>query len=64
MSISFASLKHLNLPISTKIPVAIWQIVLIYMTAKWERSGSVVECLTRDPEAAGSSLTVSLCCSP
>ena len=23
----------------------------------WERSGSVVECLTRDREAAGSSLT-------
>ena len=26
-------LKHLNLPISIKIPVAIWQIVYIYMTA-------------------------------
>ena len=25
---------------------------------KWERSGSVVECLTRDREDAGSSLTV------
>ena len=24
---------------------------------QWERSGSVVECLTRDREAAGSSLT-------
>ena len=24
---------------------------------KWERSGSVVECLTRDRRAAGSSLT-------
>ena len=24
---------------------------------RWERSGSVVECLTRDREAAGSSLT-------
>ena len=25
--------KHLNLPISIKIPVTIWQIVYIYMTA-------------------------------
>ena len=33
MSISFASLKHLNLPISIKIPVDIWQIVYIYMAA-------------------------------
>ena len=35
--------KHLNLPISIKIPVTIWQIVYIYMTAQgsptpfWER---------------------------
>ena len=28
-----------------------------YILKKWERSGSVVECLTRDGEAAGSSLT-------
>ena len=27
-------------------------------TSQWERSGSVVECLTRDRRAAGSSLTV------
>ena len=26
-------------------------------TLKWERSGSMVECFTRDREAAGSSLT-------
>ena len=31
MSISFAFLKHLNLPI--KIKITIWQIVYIYMTA-------------------------------
>ena len=30
----------------------------------WERSGSVVECLTRDRRAAGSSLTASLRCGP
>ena len=30
---SFVSLKHLKLPISSKIPVTIWQIVYIYMTA-------------------------------
>ena len=29
---------------------------------QWERSGSVVECLTRDQRAAGSSLTASLRC--
>ena len=28
-----------------------------YYTKGWERSGSVVECLTRDRRAAGSSLT-------
>ena len=28
-----------------------------YITTLWERSGSVVECLTRDRRAAGSSLT-------
>ena len=28
-----SSFKHLNLPISIKIPVTIWQIVYIYMTA-------------------------------
>ena len=33
MSISFASLKHPNLPIKIKIPVTIWQIVYIFMTA-------------------------------
>ena len=33
MSISFASLKHLNLPIIIKIPVTIWKIAYIYMTA-------------------------------
>ena len=33
MSIGFASFKHLKLPISTKIPVSIWRIVHIYMTA-------------------------------
>ena len=27
------SFKHLKLPISIKIPVTIWQIVYIYMTA-------------------------------
>ena len=27
------SFKHLNLPISIKIPVTIWQTVYIYMTA-------------------------------
>ena len=30
----------------------------------WERSGSVVECLTRDRRAEGSSLTGSLRCGP
>ena len=56
MSVSFASLKHLKLPISI-----IWQIVYIYMTAispnliSRERSGSVVECLTRDREASTNS---------
>ena len=34
MSIGFAPLKHLMLPISFKIPVTTWQIVHIYMTAK------------------------------
>ena len=33
MFISFASLKHLNLQISIKILVTIWQIVYIYVTA-------------------------------
>ena len=33
MSISFAFLKHLNLSISIKIPVTIWQIVYIYTVA-------------------------------
>ena len=33
MSISFAFLKHLNLAISIKIHVTIWQTVYIYMTA-------------------------------
>ena len=28
-----------------------------YVLTPWERSGSVVECLTQDPGAAGSSLT-------
>ena len=28
-----SSFKHLKLPISLKIPVTIWQIVYIYMTA-------------------------------
>ena len=27
-----SSIKHLNLPISIKIPVTLWQIVYIYMT--------------------------------
>ena len=29
----FSSFKHLKLSISIKIPVSIWQIVYIYMTA-------------------------------
>ena len=29
----FSSFKHLKLPISFKIPVTVWQIVYIYMTA-------------------------------
>ena len=33
MSISFASLEQLNLPINIKIPVTIWQSVYINMTA-------------------------------
>ena len=33
MSISFASLKHLNLQNSIKIPVTIWQINYIYIKA-------------------------------
>ena len=33
MFIVFAYFKHLKMPISTKIPVTIWQIVYIYMTA-------------------------------
>ena len=31
--------------------------LLILSHFSWERSGSVLECLTRDREAAGSSLT-------
>ena len=31
--------------------------VISFPDATWERSGSVVECLTRDRRAAGSSLT-------
>ena len=34
----------------------VWQLIL-YVQSVWERSGSVVECLTRDRGAAGSSLT-------
>ena len=30
---------------------------VIFHTIRWERSGSVVECLTRDQRTAGSSLT-------
>ena len=33
MSIGVASFKHLEMPISIKIPVTLWQIVYIYMTA-------------------------------
>ena len=51
MSIVFTSFKHPKLPISIKIPVSLLQIVYR------ERSGSVVECLTRDWGTAGSSLT-------
>ena len=32
MSIGFASFKHLKLPVSTKIPVTIWQIVYSFFT--------------------------------
>ena len=31
--------------------------VILYKNKDWERSGSVVECLTRDRRVAGSSLT-------
>ena len=31
--LALRSLQNLKLPISTKIPVTIWQIVYIYMTA-------------------------------
>ena len=30
------NIKHIKLPISIKIPVTIWQIVYIYVTAKFE----------------------------
>ena len=33
------------------------EVKVIRNWAKWEQSGSVVECLTRDREAPGSSLT-------
>ena len=33
MSIVFASLQHVKLPINVKLPVTIWQIVYLYMTA-------------------------------
>ena len=49
MSIVFTAFKHPKLPISIKIPVTLLQIR--------ERSGSVVECLTRDRGVAGSSRT-------
>ena len=32
-ALSISSFNHLKLPISIKIPVIIWQIVYIYMTA-------------------------------
>ena len=44
--------QHDNAPIP-----AIWQWTVCKLIMSWERSGSVVECLTRDWEAAGSSLT-------
>ena len=38
-------------------------VFLIFSSICWERSGAVVECLTRDRGAAGSSLTsvIGLC---
>ena len=35
----------------------IFQNIFQFSPLRWERSGSVVECLTRDRRAAGSSLT-------
>ena len=37
--------------------VVIFNFILILLALSWERSGSVVVCLTRGREAAGSSLT-------
>ena len=37
--------------------VVIFKFLLILLARLWERSGSVVECLTRGRGAAGSSLT-------
>ena len=59
MSIVFSSFKHLKLPIIIIIPVTIPRLVYFWMTAisqgvQWF-SGRVL--LSRDREAAGSSLT-------
>ena len=42
MSIFFASLKHINLPTSIKIPITIWQIVYIYVRVL---SPNLISCL-------------------
>ena len=49
-SIAYAQKPPLNVPTAQKPPLNVPSYVR-------ERSGSVVECLTRDREAAGSSLT-------
>ena len=44
--------------------ISFCDIELIFKVTSRERSGSVVECLTRDRWAAGSSLTGALRCGP
>ena len=48
--------------VAITIPSEIELCVLKRACVPWERSGSVVECLTRDRGAAGSSSQASLCC--
>ena len=58
------SYTHLNHPVTetkstSKFDIAetLGETFLNNSCSRWERSGSVVECLTRDRRAAGSSLT-------
>ena len=65
MSISTLRFCWLFLPLWDSVIVLCFAVyyfvsILVLQSSWWERSGSVVECLTRDREAAGSSLTASL----